>query len=400
MRCALKGLGKDLKSCLRTGAGTHGHEANPERMKHYKLYCRLEKNFTEQHKQALKEWEDQICGDDAVLPPAFEAEFNRLIHILENREDELKGMRKRSLDECFGTNLSNTDPDLTFCRNFYGRKKGRLSEEQQKVLEGWNERICDDGAVVRPAIDADFLRLIGILERREDDLKAMRKSSLEACFMTNASNADSELKFGQNFLSRTKNSLSEEQQKVLDEWSEKICGDGAVVRPAIDTDAFQRFVFILDSRAQELIALRKHDLKAVFSLHICKTDFHLKFCQNFWQRNADKLSSEQQQQVADLSAVLLWPRTQDDRAALRPAIVRMVEKFEGIIDRRKAEFLKLGAASAQGLFARHSLKTDSELRFCYDFLSRVLQFLSLKMQSSNGCVANSKRSWSKAALCL
>ena len=40
---ALKGLGKDLKSCLRTGAGTHGHEANPERMKHYKLYCRLEK---------------------------------------------------------------------------------------------------------------------------------------------------------------------------------------------------------------------------------------------------------------------------------------------------------------------------------------------------------------------
>ena len=49
----------------------------------------------------------------------------------------------------------------------------------------------------------------------------------------------------------------------------------------------------------------------------------------------------------------------------------MVEKFEGIIDRRKAEFLKLGAASAQGLFARHSLKTDSELRFCYDFLSRV-----------------------------
>ena len=109
MRCALKGLGKDLKSCLRTGAGTHGHEANPERMKHYKLYCRLEKNFTEQHKQALKEWEDQICGDDAVLPPAYEAEFNRLIHILENREDELKAMRKSSLEACFMTNASNAD---------------------------------------------------------------------------------------------------------------------------------------------------------------------------------------------------------------------------------------------------------------------------------------------------
>ena len=195
----LKGLGKDLKSCLRTGAGTHGHEANPERMKHYKLYCRLEKNFTEEHKQALKEWEDQICGDDAVLPPAYEAEFNRLIHILENREDELKAMRKSSLEACFMTNASNADSELKFCKNFFTRKKSSLSEEQQKVLEEWNERICDDGAMARPASDADFLRLIGILERREDDLKAMRKSSLEACFMTNASNADSELKFGKNF---------------------------------------------------------------------------------------------------------------------------------------------------------------------------------------------------------
>ena len=37
----------------------------------------------------------------------------------------------------------------------------------------------------------------------------------------------------------------------------------------------------------------------------------------------------------------------DDRTALRPAVVNMLVKCEGIIDRRKEEFLAVGAARAQ-----------------------------------------------------
>ena len=358
---------RSLEECF----GTNLSNTDPDLQFCRNFYQRKKARLSEEHQKVLAEWSEKICGDGAMLRSAIDADFRRLIGILERREDEFKSMRKRSLEECFGTNLSNTDPDLQFCRNFYRRKKACLSEEHQKVLAEWSEKICGDGAMLRSAIDADFRRLIGILERREDEFKSMRKRSLEECFGTNLSNTDPDLQFCRNFYRRKKARLSEEHQKVLAEWSEKICGDGAVLWPAVDADTFQRFVSILDSRAQELIALRKHDLKAVFSSHICKTDLDLKFCQNFWQRNADKLSTQQQQQVEDLSAVLLWPRTPDDRAALRPAIVRMVVKFEGIIDRRKAELIKLGAASVQGLFARHSLKTDSELRFCYDFLGRV-----------------------------
>ena len=79
-----------------------------------------------------------------------------------------------------------------------------------------------------------------------------------------------------------------------------------------------------------------------------------------------KLSPEQKEQVEDLKAGILWPHAQDDRAALRPAVVRMLDKFENILARREAEFRGFGAASVYGLFTGHAKKADSEVRFCYD----------------------------------
>ena len=98
-----------------------------------------------------------------------------------------------------------------------------MTDEQQKVVDEWEEIICADGAGLCPAIDADFARLLTILENRQDDLRQMQKTSLEACFNSSLGNRDKDLRFCQKFLRRKKASMTDEQQKVVDEWEEKIC---------------------------------------------------------------------------------------------------------------------------------------------------------------------------------
>ena len=343
-----------LEACFNSSLGNRDKD-----LRFCQNFLRRKKaSMTDEQQKVVDEWEEKICGDGAGLCPAIDADFTRLLIILENRQDDLQQMQKTSLEACFNSSLSNTDKDLNFCKNFFKRKKASMTDEQQKVVDEWEEIICADGC-------ADFARLFTILENREDDLREMRKTSLEACFQTRVSNADNDLGFGRNFFRRQKDRLTDEQRKVLEDWSSKICCHEPV------DDGFRRFLSTLHARAQELSALRKCDLKGIFSSHICKTDTELKFCQNFWRRSAEKLSPEQTEQVEDLTAEILWPHAQDDRAALRPAVVRMLDKFENILARREAEFRGFGAASVHGLFTGHAKKSDSEVRFCYDFVSRV-----------------------------
>ena len=192
-------------------------------------------------------------------------------------------MRKTSLEACFNSSLGNRDKDLRFCQNFLRRKNASMTHEQQKVVDEWEEKICGDGAGLCPAIDADFTRLLTILENREDDLRQMRKTSLEACFQTRVSNADNDLGFGRNFFRRRKYMLTDEQHKVLEDWSAKICCHEHV------DDGFRRFLSTLHARAQELFALRTCDLKGIFSSHICKKDSELKFCQKLLAAQCRKI---------------------------------------------------------------------------------------------------------------
>ncbi|CAL1148548.1 unnamed protein product [Cladocopium goreaui] len=330
------------------------------------FFKRKKTSWTDEQQKVVDEWEEKICGDGAGLCPAIDAAFTRLLTILENREDELRQMRKTSLEACFNSSLGNRDKDLRFCQNFLRRKKASMTDEQQKVVDEWEEKICGDGAGLCPAIDADFTRLLTILENREDELRQMRKTSLEACFNSSLGNRDKTMILVlDGTFSVGGNMLTDEQHKVLEDWSAKICCHEHV------DDGFRRFLSTLHARAQELSALRKCDLKGIFSSHICKKHSELKFCQNFWRRNAEKFSPEQEEQVEDLKAGILWPHAQDDRAALRPAVVRMLEKFENILARKGADFRGFGAASVDGLFTGHAKKSDCEVRFCYDFVSRV-----------------------------
>ena len=108
----------DLKACLRTGTGTKGYEANAERAKYYRIYNnKIEKQVTPDQKATLMDWERRLCSE------AEDIDFARLLAIFASREEELKQMRKPSLEACFNSNLSKTDKNLKFCQNFFKRKK-------------------------------------------------------------------------------------------------------------------------------------------------------------------------------------------------------------------------------------------------------------------------------------
>ena len=231
------------------------------------FFKRKKNSMTDEQQKAVDEWEEKICGDGAGLCPAIDADFARLLTILENRQDDLRQMQKTSLEACFNSSLGNRDKDLRFCQNFLRRKKNSMTDEQQKVVDEWEEKICGDGAGLCPAIDADFTRLLTILENRQDDLQQMQKTSLEACFNSSLCNRDKDLRFCQNFLRRKKASMTDEQQKVVDEWEEKICGDGAGLCPAIDAD-FTRLLIILENRQDDLQQMQKTSLEACFTVTI------------------------------------------------------------------------------------------------------------------------------------
>ena len=231
-------------------------------------------------------------------------------------------MRKPSLEACFNSNLSNTDKDLNFGRNFFQRKKTSMTDEQQKVVDEWEKKICGDGAGLCPAIDADFARLLTILENRQDDLRQMQKTSLEACFNSSLSNADKDLNFCKNFFQRKKTNMTDEQQKVVDEWEEKICGDGAGLCPAIDAD-FTRLLTILENRQDDLRQMQKTSFEACFNSSLSNTDKDLKFCQNFfkrkktvWQMNSKRLWMNGRRRFVAMVRGCVLPSMQISRACL------------------------------------------------------------------------------------
>ena len=310
----------------------------------------------------------EICAGDVALRPVTDELFACVVDIIHKQKDELQALGKSSLEACFQTNKSNEDKDLKFVRNFFNRKKNCLTAEQEAQLENLQMEICAGDVALRPVTDELFARVVDIIQKQKDKLQALGKSSLEACFQTNKSNEDKDLKFVRNFLNRKINSLTAAQQEKLQQVELEICA-------ALNLDDFDRFVSILRNRAQELAHARLPDLDAVLSSRRIK-DGELQFCRSFWRRNASRLTTLQQEEVEDIAVTFTYPVRLDDRVVLRPAINRLLTKFEEILVRRHVEFLGVGAASTHDLFSRHVKKIDPEVRFCYDFLGRVFPSLA------------------------
>ena len=131
------------------------------------------------------------------------------------------------MQACFQTNKSNEDKDLTFARNFFRRKKNSLTPEQQEKLETLEMEVCSGDVALRPVTDALFARVVDIIHKQKDELQALGKSSLEACFQTNKTNEDKDLTFVRNFFRRKMITLTSEQKEQLENLEMEICaGDG------------------------------------------------------------------------------------------------------------------------------------------------------------------------------
>ena len=235
-----------------------------------------------------------------------------LTDILQRRKTDLQELGKSSLEQCFLTNKSNTDKDLKFGQNFFHRKAASLTDAQKEELARWEAEICVDAAL-RPAVDKEYNLLLEILQRRKTDLQELGKSSLEQCFLTNKSNTDKDLKFGQNFFHRKAASLTDAQKEELAKWEAEICVDVAL-RPAVDKD-YNRLLEILEKRKTDLQELGKSSLEECFLTHKSNTDKDLKFGQNFFHRKAASLTDAQKEELAKWEAEICV-----DSAALRPAV--------------------------------------------------------------------------------
>ena len=361
-------LGKSsLEACL----NTQHSRSDKDLTFCFNFLKRKKASFSPEQEQELVSLEREICADDVALRPVVDADFRKFVEIVQKRKDELHKLGKSSLEACLNTQHSRSDKDLTFCFNFLKRKEASVSPEQEQELVSLEREICADDVALRPVVDADFRKFVEIAHKRKDELQKLGKSSLEACFNTQHSKIDKDLKFCSNFFQRKKASFNPEQEEELLSLETEVC--------VVNLDEFRRFTTTLQNRGQELAQARLPDLHAVFSSRR-KKDQDVEFCRVFWQRNASRLSPLQQLEVEEIAVAITFPVGLHDRAALRPAVGRLLCKFEEVLDRRRMEFVALGACSTQSLFARHVKKTDNELRFCYDFLARVFRTLNPEQQ--------------------
>ena len=90
---------------------THQSKQNKDLKFCQNFFSRKAASLTDEQKQELAKWEQEICGDGVALRPAVDKDFDRLIEILEKRKTELQNLRKASLQECFMTNQSNQNKD-------------------------------------------------------------------------------------------------------------------------------------------------------------------------------------------------------------------------------------------------------------------------------------------------
>eukprot|EP00434_Breviolum_minutum_P034662 symbB.v1.2.030682.t1/scaffold3473.1/size82075/2 len=352
----LQELGKSsLEECFLT------HKSNTDKDLKFgqNFFHRKAASLTDAQKEELAKWEAEICVDVA-LRPAVDKDYNRLLEILEKRKTDLQELGKSSLAECFLTNKSNTDKDLQFGRNFFRRKSDSLTEAQKEELARWEAEICVDSAALRPVVHAQFREVVKILQKRKNELQQLGKSTVEACLR---SGEDKDLEYCRNFLRRKKDTLTIAEQQELTSLEEEICG-------AISSDDFHRFISILQSRVEELAGVCRSNLAGALSCRKFQKDADIKFCKEFWSRNAANLNQSQKEEVDDLS-IVICSNVRSDDGVLSPAIIKAVKRFEEILDRRHAELLAVGASSVSSLFGRHVKKQDSELRSCYLFLYRI-----------------------------
>ena len=370
----------DIATLLRTGEARRGKPAIPERAALHRFVQRHGHTFTDGQQAELRAWEARLCVSPEHAADA--AQFAEFTALLERRADFFQSLRKPSLEACFEVHAVKKDRDLKFGQNFMRRSIPKLSQEQKDELAEWEAMLCDAGEgerlAFRPALQRQLEKFIALLENRAEYLQSLQKPSLKALFEAHTVKNDKELKFGQNFMCRCYPKLSQEQKDELAEWEAMLCdageGERLAFRPALQRQ-LEKFIALLENRAEYLQSLQKPSLKALFEAHTVKNDKELKFGQNFMCRCYPKLSQEQKDELAEWEA-MLCDAGEGERLAFRPALQRQLEKFIALLENRAEYLQSLQKPSLKALFEAHTVKNDKELKFGQNFMCRCYPKLS------------------------
>ena len=197
--------------------------------------------------------------------------FANICNYLRREEAALRGLGASDLKACLRTGAGTKGHTADAERYKHYRLLNKIEkdltiEQRQEILE-WEAKLCGNQHMEQSDAKS-FAQLTDILQRRKTDLQELGKSSLEACFLTNKSNTDKDLKFGRNFFHRKAASLTDAQKEELARWEAEICVDAAL-RPAIDKD-YNLLLEILQRRKTDLQDLGKSSLEQCFSTNKSK----------------------------------------------------------------------------------------------------------------------------------
>ena len=395
----------DIATLLRTGEARRGKPAIPERAALHRFVQRHGHTFTDGQQAELRAWEARLCVSPEHAADA--AQFAEFTALLERRADFFQSLRKPSLEACFEVHAVKKDRDLKFGQNFMRRSIPKLSQEQKDELAEWEAMLCEPGEgerqAFRPALQRQLEKFIALLEDRAEYFQSLQKPSLKAFFEVHAAKTDKELRFGKNFMLRCYPQLSQEQKDELAEWEAMLCepgeGERQAFRPALQRQ-LEKFIALLEDRAEYFQSLQKPSLKNLFEVHTAKTDKELRFGKDFMLRCYPKLSQEQKDELAEWEAMLCKPG-EGERLAFRPALQRQVGRFVALLASRRADFLQEKESSLGTLFCAARRGRDKDWRFGYEFVSRMLPKLSAEMaaqvqQAAASCLCPTERAARKA----
>ena len=307
---------------------------------------------------------------------SIQASFAQLLEYVQREEEVLKDLGAPDLKACLrtgaGTKGHTENPERMKFYKILSKILNTtedLSQEQRQQLADWEARICSPKESEQ-SVQTAFAEFTNILQRRKSDLQNLGKTSLKACFMTNKSKKDKDLKFGQNFFSRKASSLNEAQRQELAKWEAEICGDGVPSRPAVDKE-YTRLLEILESRKTDLQNLGKTSLKACFVTSQSNEDKDIKFGRNFFSRKASSLNEAQRQELAKWEAEICG-----DGVPSRPAVDKEYTRLLEILESRKTDLQKLGKTSLEDCFMTNQSNQDKELQFARNFFRRKASSLS------------------------
>ena len=218
------------------------------------------------------------------------------------------------------------------------------------------------------ADNARFDALVEYLESHEAELLNLNLPNLKQCLRTGVKSktraGDPERTKHYKFFCGAEHTFSTKQKELLSQVASRICVDET-------QQAFDKFMGFLRSRTEELSAVQAPSLLSFCSQHKMKSDKDMRFGYDFLTRKGSTLSEDQEAEIERFEIEYCKPDTEPGRLKQEAAKQRQFDKFISFLESRAQELAAARPSSLRSFCSQHKMKGDKDMRFGYDFLTRV-----------------------------